>query len=161
MAHQDGVFTALNINGTSTREGLELSMSTELPHGFSLQTNYTYLDATELDSGRGRRVDEVRRPRHTANFLASWVSPNEKIKLNTHVTHSGRFFDLDFSQFPSARTKLKSYTLVGMNLNYKTTKRSKIFLKLDNVFDEDYEEIIGFKTPGLAINAGVSYRFGE
>ena len=160
-ARQDGVFTALNINGTSTREGLELSMSTELPHGFSLQTNYTYLDATELDSGRGRRVDEVRRPRHTANFLASWVSPNEKIKLNTHVTHSGRFFDLDFSQFPSARTKLKSYTLVGMNLNYKTTKRSKIFLKLDNLFDEDYEEIIGFKTPGLAINAGVSYRFGE
>ena len=48
-----------------------------------------------------------------------------------------------------------------MNLNYKTTKRSKIFLKLDNLFDEDYEEIIGFKTPGLAINTGVSYRFGE
>ena len=160
-ARSDGIFTALNVQGTSLREGLEFSFATQFPRGFSIQTNYTYLDATELDSVTGRRLDEVRRPRHSANLVTNWASPGRKIEFSTFIRHSGEFFDLDFSQFPSARIKLKDYTLVGFNLSYGASKFLRTFLRVENAFDEHYEEIIGFKAPGMAANIGIILSYGD
>ncbi len=160
-ARSDGVFTALNVEGTSLREGLEFSLNTDLSPGFSIQTNYTYLDATELDSGRGRRLDEVRRPRHSASLVTNWTSPSRKIEFNTFARHSGEFFDLDFSQFPPARTKLDAFTLVGFNLSYDVSKFLRTFLRVENALDEHYEEIIGFKTPGMTANIGIILNYGD
>ena len=129
--------------------------------GLSVKTNYTYLDATELNAVLGRRVDEVRRPNHQMSLQADWHSDNGKLALTTFVTHSGTFFDLDFSQFPATRERLKSYTLVGFNGRYNIRDYLKGFIKVENAFDEHYEDIIGFKTPGLSAYIGIKLSYSN
>ncbi|HCG88487.1 MAG TPA: hypothetical protein DE044_06115, partial [Alteromonas macleodii] len=45
---------------------------------------------------------------------------------------------------PSQTLALSAYTLATVNLGYQIDKQWQVSLKVDNVFDTDYEDIVGY-----------------
>ena len=58
---------------------------------------------------------------------------------------------------------LGSFVLVNVAANYKLSNRVKLFGRIDNLFDKNYEEVPGYHTTGIGIFAGVqgTFEFAE
>ncbi|OOZ39035.1 hypothetical protein BOW53_13170 [Solemya pervernicosa gill symbiont] len=53
--------------------------------------------------------------------------------------------------------KLDAYTLTSMRLAYEPVKRWQLRLKIDNLFDVDYEPALHYNNPGRSVLASVAY----
>lgn len=54
----------------------------------------------------------------------------------------------DFSSFPSTRVTLDSYQRVNLAGTYRVTSHLQLLGRIDNLFDKNYQEALGFGTPG-------------
>jgi vitamin B12 transporter len=54
---------------------------------------------------------------------------------------------------------LGSYILVNLRASYQLDPHLNFFARVDNLFDQFYEEIYGFGTPGLSVFAGTKVSF--
>ncbi len=156
-----GVFTAANENGTSKRNGIEFATNWNLGSGFNLSGSYTFTDATEPDGEQ--RVREVRRPRHSGHFNINFTSSSARTNINLNVSYNGDRTDLFFPPFPepSQRIELGSFVLVDLTANRQITDNLDLFARVNNLLDENYEEVLGFATPGATAMAGIRYHFGR
>ena len=68
--------------------------------------------------------------------------------------------DLDFSTFPATRVTLDSYTLVNIAGSYVVNKYLTVFARIENLFDDDYEEVLGFRARGIGAFGGVRLNLG-
>jgi vitamin B12 transporter len=157
-----GDFTAINENGRSQRQGLELSGRWLLGNGLSLTAAYTWLDATE-DDGAGNQVDEIRRAEHIASANLNWDFAAGRGNLNLQVDYNGEQDDFFFPPTPpfQERVELDSFTLVTLAGSYRVLDNLEVYGRVENAIDEDYEEIFGFVTPGRTAIAGVRYHFND
>ena len=69
----------------------------------------------------------------------------------------GDQLDNDFATFPAVRRTLDSYTLVHAGLGWRMSSRLRAWLQVENLFDTDYEDILGYRSPGARAMAGVQY----
>ncbi len=151
----DGQFISSvdNIPGESEREGVEVYLMANLLGGLTFDAQYTYLDATGADE-----LVEVRRPEHTAAANITYTGLEERLTVNLGVDYNGEQEDLFFGfadpDFTPRKT-LDAYTLVRLSGSYKLTDYLQVFARGENIFDEDYTEVLGFSTPGAAFFAGV------
>jgi vitamin B12 transporter len=150
------VFTAENVDGTSHRQGVEVSASAQLGEPLRLNATYTYLDASEPD-GNGDEVAEIRRPRHTGSLNADWSFPNGRTSLNVDFSYTGERTDQFFS-FPITVETLGAYGLVSISATHRLTEQLQIYGRLENALDQDYEDVVGFNTPGAAAYVGLRAR---
>ena len=150
-------FTAENVDGTSNREGVEVTLDAVLSDTLTAKASYTYTDATERDAVR-REVDETRRPRHLASASINWlVLDNLNVSLNAQ--YNGEQKDQDFNSFPATVETLDDFTLVNLAVNYQVNKQLSFYSRIENLLDEDYEEVLGYQTLERGIYAGVRYNF--
>ena len=54
--------------------------------------------------------------------------------------------------------KVPAYTVFDTALAYTLTPQWTVLTRLENAFDEDYEEVSGFGTPGRGWYAGVRFQ---
>ena len=153
-----GRFTAENTRDESKRQGAELQFSFELSESITLLSAYSYLDATQEDS-TGTPVTEVRRPKNSALISAEFSWPG--ININVSVNHTGTQEDDFFPPWPASqeRVELDGYTLVNLSASYRLSERIVLSARLENIFDEDYEEVLGFASPGFSAYGGIRYVF--
>lgn len=142
--------TPVNSTGTSDREGVEASFTLRPTDTIDLVGSYTWLDATEPAGV------EVRRPENQAALDATWRFQGDRAQLNLGVTHNGEQVDTDFSTF--RRRTMDAYTLVRFGGSYRVDDRIELYARIENVADEDYEEIIGFRGAPQAVYVGVRFR---
>ena len=112
---------------------------------------------TSSDGAGGYR-DEVRRARHTASLNLSWQAL-DSLHIMTNAQYNGSQLDQFFPPWPapSEMVTLSDYTLVNINANYSASDRLDIYLRLDNLLDEDYEEVFGYQTLGFGASLGLRY----
>jgi vitamin B12 transporter len=149
--------------------GVEVSASLYPGAGFTVGGSYTYLD-TEVtdDGGQGgsgaifeEGQDLLRRPAHTASGFVNWAWQGMQIRVEGFYV--GERDDLDFQTFPGTRVTLDDYFIVNLAASYMIPwsntfiKELKVFGKVRNLFDEDYEEIVGFSAPDPSFSLGVSF----
>ena len=77
------------------------------------------------------------------------------ITLNGNYKLIGSRADNNFSTFPSERVTLGSYGLLDLNIFYDLNSKTQLFVRGNNVFDKEYEDVYGFGTLGAAYYAGV------
>lgn len=148
--------TTVNQDGRSKRQGVELSLSAEPWEGFTARASYTYTDAKDPDGGQ-----EIRRPRNVASLSASQRLLENKALLGFSVQYNGKQVDSEFvSSTPGTRADLDAYTLVNLFGSYALTEQMELYGRVENLFDEDYEEVFSYNTPGIAFYAGMRVRFG-
>lgn len=158
-----GGFTAVNEDGKSERQGLELSGTWLLGNGLSLYGAYTWLDATE-DDGMGGQADEIRRAEHIASANLNWDFAEGRGNVNVQVDYNGEqddFFFEPVSPFRQLRVELDSFTLVTLAGSYRVLDNLEVYARVENALDEDYEEALGFVAPGRTAIAGVRYTFSD
>ncbi|MDX1569010.1 MAG: TonB-dependent receptor [Xanthomonadales bacterium] len=155
-----GLFTARNQEGRSHRRGVELIASWQPSRSWSVSGNYTFTDATELEGSA--EVDEIRRPRHAASLNFNYATDDGRGNLNLNVNYNGRRDDTFFPPFPEppTRVQLDDVLLVDLAARWSLNERLELFGRIANLFDEQYEEVYGFATPGRTAMAGLRYRFG-
>lgn len=157
-----GSFTARNKANDSERRGVEVTLYGQWSESFSVNASYTYLDAREIDS-LGMRVEEARRPRHMASLNAQYHFAGRRGNLNLNVNYNGEQLDSFFPPpfFSPVQVELDSFTVVDLAGSWKLTDQWEFTARVSNLFDQEYEEILGFARPGRAVYAGLRSRFGE
>jgi len=137
------------IPGTTTSQGLELSGEYAMSDRFSLYGAYTYTDA------KTEGVRLTRTPRHDAVIGVSGTF-SDGFSGYFDIRHVG---DVVPSAFAPADNKVGDYTLVGAGINYDVTDTTEAYLRVENLFDEDYETAGGFNQPGRAVYLGLRAGF--
>ncbi len=143
-------FLARNRDTDSQREGVELSAKWRLSETASLYGSATFLDTEE------NGVQELRRPEFQASATAT-VTPVKALSLTGSIDHTGSQLDTDFSTFQTVT--LDSFTLVGLNAAYNVNDHVTLTLRGENLLDEDYEEVVGYRSQGRGVYGGLRLRF--
>ncbi len=144
--------TVDNLAGTSTRQGVEVTGKVRPFDWLTLAATYTYTDSRD-DKGE----PEIRRPRHAASGSATVAFLEGRGKATVNVIYNGQMPDTIFT-FPSQPTTLAAYTIVGGMISYDTTPWSTVYVRGENVFNQRYEEVYSYRSPGAAVYAGVRVR---
>jgi vitamin B12 transporter len=113
-------------------------------------TNYTYTDTEDVNT----REELLRRPRNRYTFFISY-NQAEKLSLRLDAVYTGKREDMDFSTSPATRVVLDNYTLINLSTTYKITSKIMAYLKITNLFDEKYEEVLGYGTEGFGFMLGL------
>lgn len=146
------VWTAINRQGTSHREGVEVAGRWRPFDAFTLGISYTYLDAREPDGSR-----EVRRPPHSGRIDLATKFGNGKGTLNLAAVYNGRTDDTAFRLpfFTAERVTLGEYWLVTAAAAWQLAPGFEVYGRVENLLNERYQEIYGFNTPGIAAYVGL------
>ncbi len=144
--------TTRNLPGKSNRRGLELTLDATLAEWLTLNAAYTYLDADQ------NGVREIRRAPHIASLNLNYRFL-DRASATLSVRHNGEQDDTLFSFFGTQPVIVKAFTLVNVNTSYDLTGNVQLFARVENMFDEKYEEVFGYRSPGIAAYAGIQTRF--
>ena len=133
----------VNISGISRQSGFELTSSWLVSESFVLDASYTYTDSTQ------NGVDEIRRANNLGSLNLLWRA-QDNLRVNVNAQHNGTQTDI-------GGVTLDAFTLVNVNANFNATDKLDIYLRLDNLFDEDYQEVFGYQTLGFGASLGLRY----
>lgn len=153
-----GMYTAQNASEESRREGVEASLQWATTT-WQVTASYTYLDASEGD-GNDKSV-ELRRPRHTGAVTYRHSLPVQGLSVYIKAAYTGERKDTFYPPWPASATTvdLSAYWLTSINVSYEMTKQWQFGLRIDNTFDESYEDIVGYRGEERRYLAHTSYRF--
>ena len=153
--------TAENLSGNSRRSGVEFAANWQATAALSFAAMYTYADADEEDAN-GQRVSELRRPRHSGSLSLNLAPPEGRVQFSLVADYGGDRKDVFFPPFPdpSEVVTLDSYWLVDANLQYRIADSFTFFVRGQNLLDEDYEQVFGYRTLGRTGYAGIRITFG-
>lgn len=154
------LFTARNKDSDSKRKGIEAVFDARLGKSFTMIASYTYTDAREKDA-LGQSIVEVRRPRHMGSLSANYYFGQKRGNLNIKMNYSGTQQDDFFSPatYVAERVDIDPYTIVNLAGSWQLTDSLKLTGRISNLFDKEYEEVLGFVRPGRAVFAGLQGRF--
>ena len=82
----------------------------------------------------------------------SW-QPTDALSLTVFADHTGSQLDTDFATFTNI--ELDAFTLVGATVGYDVSDAWQIYARGTNLLDEDYEEVVGYRSPGAAVFVGL------
>jgi len=150
-------YTSGNKEGKSQRQGVEFTASVNMSDNLVINAAYTYTDSVEAD-GVGGYKDEIRRARHTGSLNLAWQAM-DNLQINTNAQYSGSQTDTYFPPWPtpSQTVTMDDYRLININANYSASDKLDIYLRLDNLLDDDYEEVFGYQTLGFGASLGLRF----
>ncbi|NRA31105.1 MAG: TonB-dependent receptor, partial [Parvularculaceae bacterium] len=122
--------------------GIEAMAGYQLTSWFTIQGNYTFLDA---DDGNGNELPRL--PEHTGEVRAS-LNPEGPLSGAVIVRYNGEEMNTD-------GTTLDGWTRVDVTARYAVNDSVELFGRVENLFDEDYQQILGYGTPGLSGSVGL------
>ncbi len=132
--------------------GVELLASLTPTERLAVHATYTYTEAENKDTGE----QLIRVPKDRATLAAAYAV-TDRARINASVLYVGprndRYFDS--SMFTSVNAKAGAYTVVNLAASVEVTDSVTLFGRVDNVFDEEYEEIYGYGTAGVSGYGGV------
>ncbi|MDM7994372.1 MAG: TonB-dependent receptor [Acidobacteriota bacterium] len=146
-------FRYANIANAISR-GLEIGLSAQTSDRLTVRGSYTYTDTEDKATG----LDLLRRARHKIGLDADYRFL-ARGSVNVNIIHAGRRYDTDYSVYPYARVELSRYVLVNLGAMYDLTRHLRLFGRVDNLLNSDYEEVKGYGTPGVSAFGGMKVLF--
>ena len=144
-----GVFpaTARNATSDSERSGFELAGQWQIDPDLRLFGSLTLLDS-EQDG-----APEIRRPEELASLTLDWRPEGRALSGALTVDYTGEQGDTDFGTFQPV--VLDAYTLVGGQLRWAANESVEVYVRAENLFDEEYQDVFGYHTPGRGLYLGL------
>ncbi|MCK4558635.1 MAG: TonB-dependent receptor, partial [Calditrichia bacterium] len=115
--------------------------------------NYTYLLAKNMSPDRSSDMLEYR-PTHRLNFL--WRQPVfEKLNIQTEIsiTRDQSYQNPDNTQWQ----KLNNFAVFNLKFDYLILNDFYCYLRIDNIFDENYVCEYGIPMPGRELSVGIKF----
>ena len=87
---------------------------------------------------------------------------DQRANLNLNLSYTGEQDDDTFPPpfFGRETVALDAYTLVNVSTGYQLTPGVKLLARVENLFDEEYQDVVGYRTPGVAAYAGIQVDLG-
>lgn len=131
-------------------DGAEFDLQLNPVDTVQFSLNYTHVNSEILNS-----TDNLRnRPEHKASFILRYL-PTDALQLVWATLIVGEFFD---SSIPTGDVELDGYNRTDISADY-SYKQVVLTFAVDNLFDERYEQYVGFVDPGRRARAGIAARF--
>jgi vitamin B12 transporter len=111
----------------------------------TLYASYTRTDSFNADTG----LPLVRRPRNKGSVGVAQAFCGGSGLLNLYAVFVGERLDAN-----DGTVVLAPYTLVNLVTHYQLTPEVRAFARFDNLFNEKYEEVFGYATPGFSAFGG-------
>jgi vitamin B12 transporter len=153
-----GFSSTENRSETSRRSGVEAQLDWTFGDHLRLSANYAYLKAAE-PSSNGSRLREARRPKHSGAIIAD--GRFDRLTYGFSMAHTGDRIDTDFDSFPFRRVTLDAYWLAGARIAFDISKGVQLFARAANAFDANYQDVIGYRTEGRSLYAGIRLASGS
>lgn len=147
------ISTAANRDTTSTQRGVELSAEALIGEGWRIHAAWTLLDAKEDG------VREVRRPAHIGSLNLAYVDPGDAFSATLSVRYNGAMTDNNFTASGGPVVELAAFTLVNLGGEVRLSDSVRLFARVENLFDADYEEVYTYRAPGRAAFIGLRAGF--
>jgi vitamin B12 transporter len=116
--------------------------------------NYTHTRPQDKDT----RDYHIRRPKNKFSAIFDYKFL-EKSSIQLALIHTGRRDDIEVIEWTSQRTTLNSFTVLNASVSHNLMQGIRLFLRLDNIFNEKYELVKGYGTPGFSIYTGFNLNF--
>ncbi len=139
-----------NVNvGRAVAYGAESFVAVTLTDTLSGRVDYT----NTVTKDEITHQELLRRPRHKVSATAIWT-PMPQLTLTGTLVAIGAFVDGN-RDFSVPRLKNPGFTLVNLSANYAYSDTLTLFARIDNLFDQRYQNPTGFLGAGLAVYGGV------
>jgi vitamin B12 transporter len=152
ITFDNATFKLENINEASIH-GLETFLAWQINPELIWRADYSYTDTKDLTTQEAL----LRRARHKFTTELSKLWLEKKLSTGIQLTAIGSRADNNFTTFPVERTRLGGYALINLNTSYQIDKNVSVFGRVDNLLDQEYENVFGYGTYGLAGYAGVKF----
>ena len=137
----------------STARGIEATLFSRPVDELTIHGAYTYLRTRDSQT----HDSLPRRPYHVASLNANY-RPVSRLGINLAIYYNGRAEDArSFS--PDRGQKLDGYTIVHLGLSFDVSERLRVFGRVENLFDDDYQEVTSYGSVGRSYYGGAELRF--
>lgn len=141
----------INLQGTSRREGWELTLAADLSDAVALDSHFTYLDSKDPDG-----EIEVRRPRRSGGLNAHLKFAGNKGKASLSWIYNGDMLDSEFIYAtPENRAQIKAVTLLNLGVSYQPNDQTTVFFRGQNLLNKEYQQVFSYRAPGATVSVGV------
>jgi vitamin B12 transporter len=150
----DKIYRPINIRGAE-RQGGEIMGKYAWESDLSLEVSVTLQDSSDKDTGKKLPYTPALKMKQTL----SYTLPRLATRLETTVRYEGSRYS-QTENLPSQR--MSDAVLVDLKATqpFKVGKiSSDVYLKIDNLFDESYENHLGYPDDGIRVTAGLQMRF--
>lgn len=127
-------------------QGIEIFGGYALTEWLNVSANYAYIDAEDGDGNELTRL-----PEHSGDVSVS-IDPDGPLSGAVLVRYNGDEANTD-------GTALDGWTRVDLTGRYALSESVELYGRVENLFDEDYQQIIGYGTPGLSGSVGIRLRY--
>jgi vitamin B12 transporter len=129
----------------ATSSGVEIDGHYRLTEWLDAAIRYSYIDAKD---GNGDKL--IRVPEHSGNFLFS-MNPDGRLSGTLLVKYNGE------EQDPNGI--VAAWTRVDLSGHFALSESLRLYARIENLLDEQYQQIIGYGTPGLSGHVGARLSF--
>ena len=126
-------------------DGFEISSNSKVSETVNLFINYSYIDSID---GNGLRLINI--PKDSGELVLTYA-PSSKLSGSMALKYNGSEI--------STYGNLNSWSRVDINLFYKLNNFSEIYFRVENLFDEDYQQVFGYGTPDRSGLVGIKVTF--
>ena len=134
-----------------TAKGIEASVDLRPHPKWNCSGHLTYTETNIEDT-----TEELRnRPEWRGGVNLNW-NLHEDVSLTTAVLYVGEILD---SSIPTGDLTLDDYLRVDVAGTWQASPNLEFGMAIDNLFDTDYEENVGFPAPGVQARLSARVRF--
>jgi len=156
--------TYQNVNiSDATTQGVEAFVAVTVTDQLKVRADYTYTSVigyfppgepfgASCAPRSATSCYPLRRPNNKVSLTVNW-NPVEKLDLSATLIYVSSWWDIQ--RLTSNYVDQPGYTLVNIAANYAVTPNATVFGRIDNLFDQTYENPNGFLAPGFGAYAGV------
>jgi vitamin B12 transporter len=162
-----GVESLGNIDQATTW-GFENFAAWQVNRYVNLRADYTYTVALAestpgCTSSPCAGQELLRRPKNKASLTANWQA-TDRLSVSATLLYVGSWWDITrqttapdgFEQYVQA----PGFTTVNLAANYALRDDVTLFARIDNLFNAQYEDPLGFMRPGFGAYAGIRFTLG-
>jgi len=132
-------------------DGVEMQLHFAVSETLNVEAQATYMDLEFKNSD----VPLRQRPDWRGSLSMRWM-PTDRWLVDAAWLYVGETFD---SSIPTGDMFLDGYNRLDATVTLKYSEKLNLLLSVDNLLDEDYEEAIGFPSPGIRARLGVRVQF--
>jgi len=137
--------------GAARTRGVEAFAVIEPCENLLIRPSYTYTDAENLDTG----APLIRRPQHKGGMDVIYRFLDRRATVALGLFYVGERDDIVAGTFPGVVAENDDYVLVRIAASLRVHDNVELTARIENLLDEDYQDVLGFNSPGVAAYGGV------
>ena len=140
-------------------QGFDIVAENRSVENLVVSAAYSYLDSEDC-SGGSQKEELQYRPRDKFTVEGCYAFPFGLRAQASVIYVAHQFFYNDDTKAPLEKKRLDDYAVVNVNLSQSFFDESlDLYVRAENLFDENYEQSYGFPQAGRTVSGGVAYRF--